>query len=229
MQINRGFTYKLIVGLGSVFIAGNVGAATAASGYVHDSSGKIVTSEPGECVLSGNWHQGLSTPECDPALAARLETERLNAERLAAEQRAAEEAMIAAKLALLESPAAAAPTLLRLSDKRNVMFRFNSALLAPSAAGELDKVIDKIQEFDQVDGIEIVGHTDSSGPESYNLMLSEQRSSGVRQFLESRGVKAALLSARGVGESSPIASNATRDGRAMNRRVDILISGSTGK
>ena len=228
MQINRGFTYKLIVGLGSVFIAGSVSAATAAPGYVHDSSDKKVTSDHGECVLSGNWHQGLSTPECDPALAARLETERLNAERLAAQQRAAEEAMIAAKLALLESPAAA-PTLVRLSDQRNVMFRFNSALLASSAADELDKVIDKIQEFDQVDGIEIVGHTDSSGPESYNQMLSEQRSYGVKQFLESRGVKAALVSARGVGESSPIASNATRDGRAMNRRVDVLISGSTRK
>ena len=156
-------------------------------------------------------------PECDAALAARLEAERL----------AAEQVRLTAKLAALESPAAAAPTLVRLSDKRNVMFEFNSAVLTPDAQQELDKVLGMIREFDQIDGIEIVGHTDSSGPDSYNQTLSERRAASVKQLLESRGVGSSAVSVRGEGESNPVSDNGTRDGRARNRRVDILISGNS--
>lgn len=228
MESYRCFACTLMVGMGAVVFAGCVSAAAASSGYVGDSRGKVVTSNFGECVQSDGWNKALSTPECDAELAARLEAERLESERLAAEARAAEEARRAAELALLNRPAVA-PTLLRLSDKRNVMFEFNSAALTPAATGELDKVMSKIREFDQIDAIEIVGHTDSSGPESYNQVLSERRANSIRQFLESRGVSAALLSARGVGESSPVETNATREGRAMNRRVDILVSGNAAE
>jgi len=174
---------------------------------VLDSAGNVVTSGSGECVQTGAWSQDLSTPECDPALAARLKAER------------------AAELAALERPAPE-PTLVRLSDKRNVMFEFNSAVLTPAATVELDRLLGKVNEFDEIDTIDVVGHTDSTGPESYNQSLSEQRAASVKQFLESRGVRTSEVSARGVGEADPVASNTTREGRAMNRRVDILISGN---
>jgi len=107
------------------------------------------------------------------------------------------------------------------------MFEFNSAVLTPAATRELDKVVDRIREFDQVDDIEIVSHTDSSGLENYNQPLSEKRAASVKQFLNSRGVGSSAVTARGEGESNPVADNSTRDGRAKNRRVDILISGNT--
>jgi OOP family OmpA-OmpF porin len=218
MQQNKRSTSWLMVGLGGVIVAGSIGTALASPGYATDSAGKVVTSNYGECVQTGGWSSELSTPECDAALAARLEAERL----------AAEQARLAAKLAALESPAAApAPRLARLSDKSNVMFEFNSAVLTPAAQQELDKVLGMIREFDQIDGIEIVGHTDSSGPDSYNQTLSERRAASVKQLLESRGVGSSAVSVRGEGESSPVADNGTRDGRARNRRVDILISGNS--
>lgn len=207
MAQNKRFTSPLMAGLGGAVIAASLGTAVASSGYLLDSAGNVVTSGSGECVQTSAWSQDLSTPECDPALAARLKAER------------------AAELAALERPASE-PTLVRLSDKRNVMFEFNSAVLTPAATEELDRLLGKINEFDEIDTIDVVGHTDSSGPESYNQSLSERRAASVSQFLESRGVRASLLSTQGEGESNPVADNKTREGRAMNRRVDILISGN---
>ena len=201
------FICRLMAGLGNVLIAASASTALASSGYIVDSEGNVVTSGFGECVKSSAWSQDLSTPECDPALAARLEAER------------------AAELAAVE-PSVPQPTLLRLSDKRNVMFEFDSATLTPAATKEIDRLVGKMGEFDQIESIDVVGHTDSTGSERYNQSLSEQRAASVSQFLESRGVRASLLSTYGEGETNPVADNATREGRAMNRRVDILISGS---
>ena len=69
--------------------------------------------------------------------------------------------------------------------------------------------------------VEIVGHTDSSGSDSYNQSLSERRAQAARAYLESIGVSGARLSALGRGESSPVADNSTSEGRAANRRVDL--------
>jgi len=202
MARNTHFTSRLIAGLASAVIAGSVATAVASSGYVLDSAGNVVTSGSGECVQTGAWSQDLSTPECDPALAER-----------------------AAELATVET-STPQPTLLRLSDKRNVSFEFNSARLTPAATEELDRLLGKIREFDEIDTIDVVGHTDSTGPENYNRSLSEQRAASVSQFLKSRGIRALLLSTQGEGEANPVANNTTSEGRAMNRRVDILISGS---
>jgi len=201
------FICRLMAALGSAVIASSVGTVLASPGYVVNSEGQVVTSGFGDCVKSGAWSQDLSTPECDPDLAARLEAER------------------AAELAAVE-PSIPEPTLLRLSDKRNVMFQLNSATLTPTAIDELDRLLGRIGEFDEIEAIDVVGHTDSTGSESYNQSLSEQRAASVSQFLESRGVRAALLATFGEGEANPVADNKTREGRAMNRRVDILISGS---
>jgi OOP family OmpA-OmpF porin len=69
--------------------------------------------------------------------------------------------------------------------------------------------------------LEIVGHTDSTGPEAYNLGLSERRAQAAANYLEGKGVSMSRITVKGMGESAPVASNATREGRAMNRRVEI--------
>jgi OOP family OmpA-OmpF porin len=70
------------------------------------------------------------------------------------------------------------------------------------------------------------GYTDSVGPASYNLKLSEMRAKAVAKALEERGIDASRLTAKGFGESNPIASNDTPEGRAKNRRVEVdLIPG----
>jgi len=75
--------------------------------------------------------------------------------------------------------------------------------------------------------IEVVGHTDDVGDDSYNLDLSQQRAEAVGQHLVNAGVDPSKIIMFGAGESSPIASNATDEGRAENRRVEILVLGRT--
>jgi len=70
------------------------------------------------------------------------------------------------------------------------------------------------------------GHTDWVASESYNMLLSISRAENVRQYLISKGVSKANLSVAGFGESRPIASNMNRDGRAENRRVEIIVQGN---
>ena len=72
--------------------------------------------------------------------------------------------------------------------------------------------------------INIYGHTDSKGADSYNLSLSERRAGAVRSYLLSKGVSSSRMIAMGVGEADPIASNSTDDGRAQNRRVEFAIT-----
>jgi outer membrane protein OmpA-like peptidoglycan-associated protein len=71
--------------------------------------------------------------------------------------------------------------------------------------------------------IDVYGHTDSTGSDSYNLSLSQRRAASVADYLTSRGVQSARLGTRGFGETQPIASNDTEEGKAANRRVEIKL------
>jgi OOP family OmpA-OmpF porin len=72
--------------------------------------------------------------------------------------------------------------------------------------------------------IHLEGHTDDRGPAEDNFHLSKRRAESVKTYLVSKGIKADLITAEGKGETSPIASNDTYEGRAKNRRVDIALS-----
>lgn len=104
-----------------------------------------------------------------------------------------------------------------------VNFRTNSAELVGGAAALLDVQAETLRENPDID-IEVAGHTDSSGNDDYNMNLSQQRADTVRTYLISKGVDADRISARGYGETQPIASNADRDGMAANRRVELRIT-----
>ena len=71
--------------------------------------------------------------------------------------------------------------------------------------------------------VHVIGHTDSTGSDSYNQGLSERRASSVKTYLASHGVNGERVLTVGKGESEPVASNATSDGRQMNRRVEIFL------
>lgn len=101
-----------------------------------------------------------------------------------------------------------------------VHFEHDKAVLTASARSILDEVA-AITAANPHVRVEIVGHTDSSGSDSYNQSLSERRAQAARAYLESIGVSGTRLSALGRGESTPVADNSTREGRAANRRVDL--------
>lgn len=95
-------------------------------------------------------------------------------------------------------------------------FDFDSAKLKDAMMSVLDAVATKLKGNQAV---EVIGHTDSTGPASYNQGLSERRAQAAADYLSSKGVS--NMTIKGMGESAPVADNATREGRAMNRRVEI--------
>lgn len=104
----------------------------------------------------------------------------------------------------------------------DVTFASNQSAVNSRFYATLDDVAAVLNRYDQ-STIDIVGHADSDGSDDYNLNLSRQRASSVAQYLVQRNVLADRLYVDGRGESQPIASNATADGKAQNRRVEILI------
>ncbi len=104
-------------------------------------------------------------------------------------------------------------------------FDVGSARLNAKGRAAIDEVIEQLRGFDRVKSIIITGHTDSTGSAAANQKLSERRAAAVRDYMISRGVNPALLTAIGAGEDQPIADNSTKEGRAMNRRVEIEIEG----
>ena len=111
-----------------------------------------------------------------------------------------------------------------LTFKSDVMFDTNSSVIKPAAyaSGEIDRVAQILNRYPDTT-IKVVGYTDSTGSESYNQQLSEQRANAVKNALVVKNVQTARISALGMGESNPIADNATEGGRQLNRRVNIII------
>jgi len=105
---------------------------------------------------------------------------------------------------------------------RGVNFDFDKSEIRPDASVILEEVVSILSGKPDVP-VRIEGHTDSTGPEDYNQGLSEQRADSVRQYLVEHGIAEAHLTSAGFGESNPIATNDTREGRALNRRVELQV------
>jgi len=103
-----------------------------------------------------------------------------------------------------------------------VLFRSAKSTLLSSAQVKLDQVATALLAV-RARNLIVEGHTDSRGSESYNQGLSQRRADAVRDYLVQRGYPAERIQSRGKGEGSPIADNASPEGRANNRRVEIII------
>lgn len=112
--------------------------------------------------------------------------------------------------------------LLRISVSSEASFDFDRAELKPEFKPTLNKVADVLYN-DPNQRIRVVGHTDSHGSEAYNQRLSERRAQATASYLISQGVASSQVTVEGRGESEPRADNATAEGRAQNRRVEIFL------
>ncbi len=101
-------------------------------------------------------------------------------------------------------------------------FDTDSAAVKPGFRSTLDKLADVVVRYGKTT-LTVVGHTDSTGSNTYNQKLSEERALSVAQYLESRNVNGMRLATAGKGETVPVASNATESGRQANRRVEIYV------
>jgi len=105
---------------------------------------------------------------------------------------------------------------------RGINFATGQSIIPPSEYPVLDQVVQVLKANEKV-RVEVGGHTDAVGGDTYNQGLSERRAQSVRNYLIQRGIDAMRLDARGYGEYQPVASNTTRDGRSQNRRIEFRV------
>ena len=197
-------------------IAASIAATFAFSGqtlaggqspYVFDSNGDPVKTGHGPCLYNahGTLNSETAIEACNPELIEK------------------EEAKPAPKPLVEPPPAPEAKTITLEAD---TYFDFDKSNLKPEGKDTLDALVRDMGDLNAIANIEAVGHTDSIGTEEYNQGLSERRAATVKNYLVDKGVPSDKIETRGMGESSPIATNQTREGRAKNRRVEITVQGT---
>jgi OOP family OmpA-OmpF porin len=188
-----------------------VGAATAYAGVTPnlvDSSGAPVRDSQGACVQTS----GIDHPDCMPK---KVEPPKPAAP--APKPVEAPKPVVAAKPA--PQPVKAAITI-----QAEALFDFDKSVLKPEGKKSIDEAIAKMKSVD-VEMVIATGHTDSVGTDAYNQKLSERRATTVKEYMVSQGISAAKITTLGKGETQPVATNKTAEGRAKNRRVDIEFKG----
>jgi outer membrane protein OmpA-like peptidoglycan-associated protein len=104
-----------------------------------------------------------------------------------------------------------------------VRFGFDQVVLSEEARAALDAFAEQLKSQNQQVYIEVQGHTDAVGSEDYNLTVGERRAEAARRYLNQSGIPLHRMSVISYGESSPIADNKNREGRAQNRRVALVV------
>lgn len=110
---------------------------------------------------------------------------------------------------------------------RGVNFEFDKATLTVNAKTILDGVAEALQKRPDIK-VELGGHTDGKGSDTYNAKLSDRRSKSVRDYLIGKGIASDRMTTQGYGESMPVATNDTDEGRELNRRVELKVTASSG-
>lgn len=165
---------------------------------------------------------------------ARIQAQTASAE--AEQSRRAAEAQLAAAQAAQENAAKLRQQLAELEAKQtdrglvltlgDVLFDTGRAELKPGAFRTVDRLATFMRDHPER-SLEVEGYTDSVGGDALNLALSQRRANAVRAALVSRGVEGSRITTNGMGKASPVASNDTAEGRQRNRRVEIVISGTS--
>ncbi len=206
-----------ISSLGTLMLGALALAAGSAFAQVtpnlEDSSGAAVKDSSGTCVVTS----GRVLPECAGEKAPA-------APKPAAP--AAPSAPAAPAPTAPSAPAAAAPSSVRQAVviQADALFDFDKSVLRPDGKKSIDDALAKLSGVD-LEMVIATGHTDSIGTEAYNQRLSERRAAAVKAYLVSKGIPASKITTIGKGETQPVATNKTAEGRQKNRRVDIEFKG----
>jgi outer membrane protein OmpA-like peptidoglycan-associated protein len=104
----------------------------------------------------------------------------------------------------------------------NVFFDFDKWDLRPESFVELDRVVTLLKDNPAIE-IEMSAHTDSKGSDDYNFRLSDNRAKSVKDYIISKGIPESRIASKGYGETKPVATNDTDEGRQLNRRVEFTI------
>jgi OOP family OmpA-OmpF porin len=199
-----------------VMLLATAALATAASAQVNNwvsADGTVWKNGTNEfCWRSASWTPATAAVGCDGAIVAAA----------AAPAPVAKPAPAPAPAPAAVAPAAAPAKVTYAAD---AFFGFDKAVILPAGKVKLDDLIAKVKDIN-LEVIVAVGHTDATGPASYNQALSVKRAGAVKAYLVSKGIDANRIYSEGKGETSPVADNSTRSGRSKNRRVEIEVVGA---
>ena len=195
--------------------------------YWVDSGGVVVRSGFGLCWRSGSWTPALAIPECEGGVPpAAVVPAAMPATPAPAPAPAPVAAAPAPVVVAPPAPAPAPQPVFRTTVTEKTIrleganFGTGSSRLLPGAAAKLDEVVNAAKQVPDMN-VTVTGYTDSTGNAQSNVRLSQARADAVKAYLVSQGVAATRVSTVGKGAANPIADNATVDGRAKNRRVEI--------
>ena len=191
---------RLIGSIAAGMLLANVAVAheagTVNDGYVGDSQKHYITHSTGDCVRTGHWKKEDQTVDCGLVPVAKK----------------------------APPPPPAAPTYEKFTLAAEALFDHDKSVVKQAGKDALHALDNKIKSKGAtVVDIDVIGHTDSDGSEEYNQALSIRRANSVRDFMVSEGIDASIIDVSGKGELSQIADNRTREGRALNRRVEIHV------
>jgi OOP family OmpA-OmpF porin len=192
-------------------LAAIAGLGLSVPGYAHEAPGSaneaVVGDSTGHCVTDGSG--------------VNVRTSGYTDEKGA--EACAPEAVAVVEPAPVPTPVSETMTL-----SAAALFEFDSAKFVRDQP-QLNEFADRVKGLTTVESVSVVGHTDSVGTDAYNQGLSERRADAVKTYLVERGVDGNIISASGMGESQPVADNATKEGRAENRRVEVTFKGTETK
>ena len=126
------------------------------------------------------------------------------------------------------APAASGVSQSKITLQADTLYDFDKATLKPEGMATLDKIAADLKKI-KLEVIIAVGNTDSVGTDAYNMALGQRRAQSVKAYLVSKGVDGSRIYTESKGKSNPVASNATAEGRAKNRRTDIEVVGTAAK
>jgi len=203
------------------------------------SNGRVVMDTYGNCVRTTAWSAEKAIEGCGkmkPAPVAAVTPKQAQpapapvaAAPAAAPAPESFSASSAAAVIPAAALAAAAPSqnkpMRTVTVSGDAFFDTNKATFRKEAQPELEKISQRVRSVSSVEAVQVTGFTDNTGSADYNQKLSEARAATVKDFLVKNGIDPSKITILGKGASDPVADNSTKEGRAKNRRVEVMVKG----
>lgn len=215
--MNKSKLNRMALVVATVTLASAAGAQTV-DNWKSGNGDQVWRNGTGElCWRNSYWTPATAHPDCDGAIKPPAPAPVAQAPAPAPEP-------APAPVPAPPPPPAPAP-IQSMSFQAETLFDFDKSVIKPTGKTALDGLVAELSKVN-VETLIAVGHTDAIGTDAYNQALSIRRVEAVKAYLVSKGVPADQIKTEGKGESQPVASNQTRDGRAQNRRVEIEVVGT---
>lgn len=211
--MNKSKSSKLTLVVATLTLASAAGAQTVGNWRSGDGSTVWRNGSGDLCWRNSNWTPATAAAECDGAIKPVVDTP------------VAQAPAPAAMPAPAPQPAPAPASVISMTMQAETLFDFDKSVIKAAGKAALDALIADLAKVN-LDTLIAVGHTDSTGTEGYNQALAIRRVESVKAYLVSKGVPSDQIRTEGRGETQPVATNKTREGRAQNRRVEIEVVGT---